>query len=232
MKKSIFYVLFFAFPSAALAQSVEWNCLHLDPPSVTGGQWSELIVEESFYYSCGFNPALRLNISSAGYDFTIETYDFENTLSSFIGNWLVADAGDMSSEATTRHQGNYLNHAKIDHESGYSTYNLEGTAPTDYYLIFVVENVDDYNDKIADPRYAYGWAHIAVNGDMSLSLLESAMSLDGSPLVVGAIPEPSAGVLLLLGLAALSLRRRLPCFSRGGRMPPPSSPPRNPAFPI
>ena len=208
MKSLFLSVLLFVCSTGALAQSVEWNCLRLDPPSATGGYWSELRVTESFYYSCGFDPAIRLYVSSIASDFTIETYDFEDTLSSFIGNWLVADAGDVASEATTRHQGNYLNHAKIDGETGYATYNLEGTAPQDYYLIFAVENLDDYVNEVPDPRYAYGWAHVSVNGDMSLSLLGSAMSLDGSPLVVGAIPEPSAGVLLLLGLAGLVLRRR------------------------
>ena len=218
MKNLSLSALLFVCSTGALAQSVEWNCLHLDPPSVTGGDWSELRVTESFYYSYGFDPTIWLYVSGVESDFTIGTYDFEDTLSSFVGNWLVADDGDVASEATTRHQGNYLNHAKIDGETGYTTYNLNGTAPQDYYLIFAVENLSDYNNNVPDPRYAYGWAHFSVNDDMSLSLLGSAMSIDGSPIVVGAIPEPSAGVLLLLGLAGLVLRRPINVCVRTSRL--------------
>jgi hypothetical protein len=209
MKKSFLIILLTACPAIASAQAVAWDCMNLalDYKTATKVVY-DLSVVDSLWYSSGFEAYILLYVSELGQNFSITTCDLEDTLSGFIGNWIVANAGDEVSETTTRHKGNYLNHAKIDGETGYTIYNLVGVAPKDYYLAFAVENLYDYNDNVPDPRYAYGWAHISVNEDKSLSLLGSAMSLDGSSLIVGAIPEPSAGVLLLLGLSALALRRR------------------------
>ena len=209
MKKSFLIMLLTAWPAIVSAQAVAWDCMQFDVPlSTERGVEYQLWLKDPPLYSSGFFAYTIFYVSDYGSNFVITTHDLEDTLSGFIGNWLVANAGDEVSETTTRHKGNYLNHAKIDGETGYSIYNLEGVAPKDYYLAFAVENLDDYNNNVVDPRYAYGWAHIAVNEDMSLSLLGSAMSLDGSSLIVGAIPEPSAWVLLVLGLSALALRRR------------------------
>lgn len=195
-------------PLAVSAREVAWNCMHFDQPyySTTGIINYALWINDSLF-STGFEACLIFSVVNIASDFTVTTRDLEDSLSGFVGNWLVGSKGDVACEGTTRHQGRYLNHAKIDGETGYTTYDLTGSAPQDYYLIFAVENLDDYINQVPDPRYAYGWAHIAVNDDMSLSLRGSAMSLDGSPLVVGAIPEPSAGLLALLGFSLLALRR-------------------------
>ena len=209
MNKGFLTILLSVCPMIVTAQSVAWDCMRFYAPVNTAtGMSYDLWIDDSLADSSGFIAYIMLDVASIGSCFTITTRDLEDTASGFIGNWLVADAEDVASEATTRHQGNYLNHAKIDGETGYTTYSLKGTAPQDYYLIFAVENLNDYNNKVPDPRYAYGWAHFSVNDDMSLSLHGSAMSLDGSPLVVGAIPEPTSGMLLILGFAGLALRRR------------------------
>ncbi|MBP5542817.1 MAG: PEP-CTERM sorting domain-containing protein [Kiritimatiellae bacterium] len=54
----------------------------------------------------------------------------------------------------------------------------------------------------------YGWLEIAVNGT-ELSIVNSAIGLNGQSMTVGLIPEPTTTMLLLLGLAPLALRRRL-----------------------
>ena len=54
----------------------------------------------------------------------------------------------------------------------------------------------------------YGWVHVSVDDELNMTLLGEGINLYGGPVVVGAIPEPSAGMLLLLGLAGLALRRR------------------------
>ena len=63
---------------------------------------------------------------------------------------------------------------------------------------------------LTDKSY-YGWLELLVEDD-GLSLVTSALTYSQG-LIVGtgdfaAIPEPSAGILLLLGLAGLTLRRR------------------------
>ena len=209
MKRLFLLLLLLVSSKIASAQAVAWDCMRLYAPVSTElGVVNQLWLKDPLCDSSGFFAYTIFYVSDYGSNFVITTHDLEDTLSSFVGNWIVSNAGDEVSEATTRHKGNYLNHTKIDGETGYTIYNLEGVAPKVYYLAFAVENLDDYNNNVPEPRYAYGWAHIAVNEDMSLSLLGSAMSLDGSPLVVGAIPEPSAGALLVFGLSVLALRRR------------------------
>ena len=209
MKKCALAILLSFFTQLGIANSVEWNCLRLGQSGLTDeGITYELGLPISLMSSSGFEAYVLLELSFSGAYFSISTVDLEHTLSGFVGNWLVANPGDVSCEATTRNQGRYLNHAKIDGESGYSTYGIQGVAPNEYYLMFAVENLDDYKNNAIDPRYAYGWAHIAINGDMDLLLLESAISYEGSPIVVGPTPEPSSLQLLLVGLACFSLRRR------------------------
>ena len=61
--------------------------------------------------------------------------------------------------------------------------------------------------------YLYGWVSIGVDDDGSPYLVHSAIDLDGGPMIVGGgaweggIPEPSGGMLLLIGAAVLGLRR-------------------------
>ena len=79
-----------------------------------------------------------------------------------------------------------------------------------FYLAYAVQSA-------VDSTWCYGWVQLEVNGS-SLSMVHSAIDVDGDPIRVGymptSIPEPSGGVLFLLGVAALGLRRRR--LQRGG----------------
>ena len=54
----------------------------------------------------------------------------------------------------------------------------------------------------------FGWAEIAVDADGRPQVIRSATDLGGSAIVVGAIPEPSSALLLVMGLAMIVLRRK------------------------
>lgn len=68
-----------------------------------------------------------------------------------------------------------------------------------------------YGWRTEDPSIvAYGWVGLQATGDGNLFVVASAIDLDGGPMIVGggsATPEPSCGLLLLLGAGLLALRR-------------------------
>lgn len=56
----------------------------------------------------------------------------------------------------------------------------------------------------------YGWLEFEVTDAGGIQLLHSAIDLDGGPMIVGggsAIPEPSSGLLFLMGALYLIMRR-------------------------
>ena len=73
----------------------------------------------------------------------------------------------------------------------------------DFYLAFMStgSNSEDGIDR-------YGWFHVALNDALEMSILESGIGLYGESIYVGAVPEPTSGLLLLLGIAGLVLRRK------------------------
>ena len=59
----------------------------------------------------------------------------------------------------------------------------------------------------------YGWAECSIQefseqGPISIKVLNSAFDADGGGMIVGAVPEPTSELLLLLGIAGIALRRR------------------------
>ena len=79
------------------------------------------------------------------------------------------------------------------------------------YLKFVIQDYDEVVDymsgRIPDPTTLYyGWAEYVVDEDGAFRILNSAIDLDGDAITVGAIPEPTSGLLLLCGAAVLLLK--------------------------
>ena len=83
--------------------------------------------------------------------------------------------------------------------------------PTDFYMAFKASEVIFVSGVgYEEGESWYGWVHVSVDDELNMTLLGEGINLYGEPVVVGMlpIPEPSAGTLLLLGLAGLALRRR------------------------
>ena len=81
--------------------------------------------------------------------------------------------------------------------------------PSDFYMAFKASEVIFVSGVgYEEGETWYGWVHVSVDDDLNMTLLDEGINLYGGPVIVGAIPEPSAAVLVLVGLAALALRRR------------------------
>lgn len=75
------------------------------------------------------------------------------------------------------------------------------------YTVAAMKDSTFYLALIVDDAIYYGWLAIDVDSNGVLHLAHSALSSEPG-IVVGAIPEPSSGVLLLLGVAGLALGRK------------------------
>lgn len=80
--------------------------------------------------------------------------------------------------------------------------------PDDFYMAFKASEVLVENDRYVEGQSWYGWVHVSVADDLTMTLLGSGIDLYGGAVTVGAIPEPGGGLLLLIGGAMLALRRR------------------------
>ena len=129
--------------------------------------------------------------------------------------WILADKDDVLSDG-------YFEQPHIVLKSDYARITPSSTGNSidivsgrRYYLALIgsywgYDAVDEYYNYYGwSERDYYGWVELEAS-KAGLDIVSSAFSY--SPLIVGGglapIPEPSAGVLLLLGLSALALRRR------------------------
>ena len=192
------FVFVFLVANSLVAADVRWNFVN------ASGSSNEL------YLSCYLDRtfALGLWIESSIVASGCRIQD-TGTVANFSGNIMQSYSGNVVSESTIRHRqmDDYLNHSWIDDGTVGGTHELYVNKDDDFYLMFVV------CDGISGPglNYVYGWVNIGVEANGNLTLLGSAVDLAGGPMIVGgggAIPEPSSGLLLLLGWAALGLRRK------------------------
>lgn len=129
-------------------------------------------------------------------------------------NWFIAKEGDVVDQNTMRFRNDddyLLRHMMGDGDDIKSgIFVLQKT--TSAYLAFVCSDLEYvWNESYAS--FVYGWIELGIDSNGMLYLAQSAYDLDGGPMVVGGgvwtggIPEPSCGMLFLLGVAILGLRR-------------------------
>ena len=120
--------------------------------------------------------------------------------------WALALYGDIVGEAT------FASHQPIELFSHNDSPDKGGTlieTPDDFYMVFKVSEVLSDSTGYVEGMSWYGWAHVSVDANLDMTLLGADINLQGGAITVGAgIPEPSGGVLFLLGAVALALRRR------------------------
>lgn len=211
--KSIFSILSIIFITNAFAANVQWNIIKSD----SGNNAAEV------YTTCsGFDVCFNLNIKKFGDDTYIWTS--ENTLRRGAlapieywnsGAWLEAYVGDLVDASTIfgHHDYWFYEMAKSQPEYAYGEPKIIEFDKS-YYVMFAIEDMEDawayrLKETTEPPQLYYGWAEYAVSEDGTFKILNSAIDFDGGGMIVGsgAVPEPTSGLLLLLGIAGLVLRR-------------------------
>ena len=118
--------------------------------------------------------------------------------------WALALYGDIVSETT------FSSLNQIELFSGTEPEDIGGTLvenPEDFYMAFKVSEVLKGSTGYEEGMSWYGWVHVTVDENLEMTLLGADINLYGGAVMVGAIPEPSGGILLLIGAAVLGLRR-------------------------
>ena len=207
--RSMLFLLVVTWSFCATGAAVAWNEMHFEESL---GRY-----ELSFFYGrhsgdgqYSFDAYLDFAIQTFDRAYTLTSMNYDDTATGSICNWLRAEKGTVVDELSTRHRGIYFNHCKADNEVSWVDLPISGVMNEDVYLIVAVEDLLDYNNGVVDPKFLYGWVHLYVTDLGRVTMLESAMGLDGQAMVVGegAIPEPVAGSLLAMGLVLLALKRR------------------------
>ena len=163
-----------------------------------------------WYYQT--DPYLHLSTDSTD-SLPLVFWAYDQNYMEYGYTWVVAGKGDLASRKYFAQKDSYLYRGGIGTE--YTNYT---DSRRDYPLIISSgETVYLAWEQMwfDEPDvYKYGWLEISMDDNWRLSVLNIALDLDGDPIVVGwmpsdTTPEPSAGLLLLLGGATLALRRAL-----------------------
>ena len=141
--------------------------------------------------------------------FFLKSYDYSETVAPVQCAWFLVAYGDVLGPDT-------VCSALPIELTGYGAENEGGTSVSDrgdFYLGFLAERAWTESDEAW-----YGWVHVSVDSDFQMHMLGEGIELNGGAVVVGGTPEPSGGLLLLLGTAILALRRKKPidvswCFA-------------------
>ena len=119
--------------------------------------------------------------------------------------WAIVIYGEIVDETT-------FHDATKQVELFYSNDNYTGGTvienPDDFYMAFKASEVLLEGGDYVEGQSWYGWVHVSIDENLNMTLLGEGINLFGGPVTVGAIPEPSSALLLLIGGAVLGLRRR------------------------
>ena len=137
----------------------------------------------------------------------LKQFDFSREMMEPTFNWwALVLYGDIVSEST------FVSFQPIELFDYDGRADIGGTlieTPEDFYMAFKVSEVLTGDEGYEEGMSWYGWVHVSVDDNLQMTLLDAGINLYGGAVTVGmGIPEPPGGVLFLLGLAALGLRRR------------------------
>ena len=148
-----------------------------------------------FYYYGGPTPEISFSVETFHPMCIFATADGDINAANPRACWVVADVGDSVDES-------YISTGRLVLDAYYTD-----ASKIEYHTMSAAKGSTFYLALIVDDADYYGWLAIDVDSSGGLHLAHSALSTEPG-IVVGAIPEPSSWLLLLLGFAGLALRRR------------------------
>jgi len=187
--KLLLAVGMFGLSVSTLASTVAWNTAFIVE-----------LEEDSSPYDCWVAmgaPYLRMGINY--YDSMLILSALPEANLANANCFVMAQCGNVVDAHFMESQPNYFAFARYDEQGpGRTDYSLSFNLGDSYYLAFSEERSNSIT---------YGWVLLGYSDAGKLSVLASAWDKDGDSIIGGAIPEPSSGLLVLLGLAGLALRR-------------------------
>ena len=195
-------MILFVLCNCANAATASWTDMHL-----ADNGFCEYWFSSSVYGENGERARIGSNMfghTEAG-EFYLKHYDFSKEMLEPTFNWwALTVCGDIVSDTT------FASLTPIEDFRGNDVY-TGGTLipnPSDFYMAFKVSEVLIVDAHYEEGMTWYGWAHVSIDDSMEMTLLDAGINLYGGEVIVGATPEPSTGMLFLLGAAALGLRRK------------------------
>lgn len=194
LKRIIFAICIVSMPHV-YAATVEWNQM--------AAGYAEDMDSGPIWYIGGGNkgimPAIMVTLNHG-------VFSGSDLMGGMSTIWVrQMSEGDVVNAETMNSPGQYFYHTKEGVDGASCDYSIEANELI--YLAF--STLAWENDGYGPDRYmVYGWVAVDAGGGEVL-VTGSAWDADGGAMIVGggAVPEPSSGVLCLIGLLALMMRR-------------------------
>ena len=187
--KRIIAVISFLFCLTCSASTVEWGTLTIDKYS--GGYYCTAWPLDMVSYGSGDTIIL-----------TGSTYD--NL--AYASLWVEVFAGDViTGQGLYENETSYFayaNHTPDWEPIEFSDYSVSISKGESTYLAVALDIAHEGKE------FWTGWVELTLDNNGDVIALSSAFDRSGGPLIVGAIPEPTSGMLLIFGLTVIGLRRR------------------------
>lgn len=165
---------------------------------------SQVMHEQADYGGSGWlfvigQPYLNIKADAVGMALMLTALPDSNLMNA--NKFATAAKGDVVSYDYMASKGEYFAWAQYGNPDTHADYTIFLDGTENVYLAFAA-------DYATFDSVRYGWMELGLDDEGKLKVYSSAWDLDGDSIAVGAIPEPSSGLVLLLGVAALALRRR------------------------
>lgn len=182
-------LLMAALPFVSKSATVEWGVSNVDYTQI-GYDGGLLCVIGRPYLNIRADAVGTALVLTAMPDLNLEN---ANT-------FVRAASGDVVDRDYISSKGEYFAWADYDTETVRTDYTITLDETENVYLAFVA-------DSSSYDGVRYGWMELGLDEDGSLKVYSSAWDIDGDAIAVGVVPEPTTGLLMMLGIATLALRR-------------------------